>query len=108
MPPEILAAVLGAVFSIVGWLLKNKDKQQEDALNAHSAQIKLLFEKHDADATALQELRVQIASNHYERPELDKKFDKLETTFRDGFKDLGEKFDKLSDALTTHMRSVAK
>ena len=94
---SLLIFGLSTIFSLVGYFLKQKDDQQ-------AAQIKLLFEKHDLDATALQDLRVQIASKHYERPELDAKFDKLECTFKEGFRDLGSKFDKLSDALIEHIK----
>lgn len=93
---EMLVFVLGITISIIGWFLRSKDAEQ-------AAQIKLLFEKHDQDATALQELRVQIAAKHYERPELDAKFDRLDATFRNGFDNLGDKFDRLSDALIKHI-----
>ena len=58
------------VFSVLWWLLKSKDEAQQ-------AQIKLLFDKHDDDARALQELRLQIAQNHYHKVELDARFEKL-------------------------------
>ena len=94
---EIALFVLGLVFSVIGWLLKSKDDSQAN-------QIKLLFEKHDADAAALQDLRVQLAREHYQKNELDSRFDKLEAAFRAGFDDLGRKFDKLSDALMNHTK----
>lgn len=96
MTTDLLIYALGITMSIIGWFLRNKDTEQ-------AAQIRRLFEKHDADADALQELRVQIAAKHYERPELDAKFDRLDATFRDGFDKLGAKFDRLSDALTNHI-----
>lgn len=104
MPTElIMSSGLTAVFGAVAWLLKNKDAAQAKQICTMEKQIELLFEKHDQDASALQDLRVQIAAKHYERPELDAKFDKLDRTFRDGFHDLGNRFDKLSDVLIQHM-----
>lgn len=88
--------VAGGVFTVLWWLLRQKDAVQ-------AKQIELLFSKHDEDAKALQDLRVQIASQHYVKSELDGKFDRLETAFRDGFGQLGQKFDKLSDVLTNHI-----
>ena len=96
MTVDLLTYVLGVTMAIIGWFLRSKDAEQ-------ASQIRILFEKHDCDATALQELRVQIAAKHYERPELDAKFDRLDATFRDGFDKLGAKFDRLSDTLTEHI-----
>lgn len=92
---EIAMLVIGTVFSLVGWLLRNKDEAQ-------ARQISLLFTKHDEDARALQDLRVQLAREHYQKNELDARFDKLEAAFRAGFADLGQKFDRLSEALIEH------
>lgn len=92
----LLDLLAGGVATVLWWLLRQKDAAQ-------SRQIDLLFSKHDEDAKALQDLRVQIASQHYVKSELDNKFDRLETTFREGFGSLGKKFDKLSDALTQHV-----
>lgn len=85
--------VITGLFSVVAWLLQNKDAAQ-------ASQIKLLFEKHDLDVQALQELRVQIAARHYERPELDAKFEKLDNTFREGFKDISSRIDRLTELMT--------
>jgi hypothetical protein len=90
-----LSALTG-VFTIMWWLLRSKDKKQED-------EITLLFQKHDADAQRLQDLELEIAKKHYIKDELDIKFDKMENTFRSGFDGLGAKFDNLSSALIAHM-----
>jgi len=93
MSAELITYGLSVIVSVMGYFLAQKD-----------AQIKLLFEKHDADAKELQELRVKIAERHYERGDVDGKIDKIERTVRDGFDSLGAKFDKLADALTDHLR----
>jgi hypothetical protein len=87
------------IISVIGVLLRNKDQAQAE-------QIAMLFKKHDDDVAALQELRLQIANNHYVKHELDLRFDKLEATFTRGFdelgkalRDLGVRFDRLSDRL---------
>lgn len=99
MSPEIIAAVFTAIWGLVSWLLRNKDKQQEKQLEEQDRKISLLFGKHDEDVKDLQDLRVQIAGNHYQRHELDARFDKLETAFKDGFKALGDKVDRLAESL---------
>lgn len=93
--------VVGAVGTILWWLLRGRAEASE-------RNIETLFGKHDADAAALQELKLQIAGNHYLKHELDCKFDRLETTFRAGFESMGSKFDKLSDVLLDHMREETK
>lgn len=79
---------------VVWWLLRQKDAKQE-------LDIKLLWEKHEEDAKALQDLRLQIAEGHYKKTELDARFDKLEATFSKGFSNLGAKLDALSSSLAT-------
>lgn len=118
---------LTVMFGLLGWLLARKDSSQEqqlkelkDSLAAAQGTIQVisvqvasaletalhtqkesqkLFELHDVDATALSNLRLQIASEHYHKKELDARFDKLDTTFREGFKDLGDRFDKFTAVL---------
>lgn len=114
MEPALLSLVPSVIISLLIWLLKNKDaaqsKEIEDLRTQHAkdlsevrANLDLLFRKHDLDVVALQELRVLIASNHYERNELDKKFDKIEIAFSTGFSVLGSKFDKLAETLVSHI-----
>lgn len=98
---DILLFIFALLFAIIGWFLRQKDLSQAEA-------IKLLFQKHDEDAAALQELRLQIAEGHYKKAELDMKFLALEKTFKDGFDNLGMKFDTLSQALMQHLIGEGK
>lgn len=95
--PELLPYIISGVFAVLWFLLKQKDAKQEES-------IRLLFQKHDEDAKALQELRLQIAEGHYKKTELDFKFEKLELAIVNSFNVLGGKFDKLSDVLVDHIR----
>ena len=116
----ILPLVASVVFGIVSYLLNKTDKAQEDKLSVQQASISLLFKKHDDDAAALVLLQRQIDKEHYVKPELDARFQSLdsrlqslEATFRAGLHELsvelGGKFDKLSDALVTHIsRDIKK
>ena len=93
----VAIALVGIVFSVIGYLLQSKDTAQEK-------QIGVLFTKHDQDAKELQDLKLLIASQHYVKGELDLKFEKLEATFARGFTNLGEKFDNLSAVLIEHIQ----
>ena len=62
----------------------------------------IVFQKIDDNRAEIQSLRERIVGNHYERPEIDKKYEKLETAMvelgkdiRAGFKDISARFDKL-------------
>lgn len=95
-----LAGVFGMV-AVIGWFLRQKDEQQAKA-------IALLFQKHDEDAGALSNLRLEIAKEHYLKHELDARFLSLEHTFRHGMQELGAKFDKLSEVLIAHITKEDK
>lgn len=91
---EIAMGALGLLFTVLWYLLQQKDtKQQKD--------IELLWTKHDLDAKELENLKLQIAQQHYVKSELDSKFDRMEETFREGFKNLGVKVDHLTTTLIT-------
>ena len=81
---------------LIGWLLANKDSKQ-----AH--EIELLFQKHDKDAQDLADLRLLIAKEHYIKAELDERFKSLDSTFREGFRELNTQFSTLSAALLAHI-----
>ena len=86
--------ILTGLFTVLWYLLQQKDaKQQKD--------IELLWAKHDLDAKELELLKLQIASQHYVKSELDSKFDRMEETFKEGFKSLGAKVDYLTTTLIT-------
>jgi hypothetical protein len=119
------------VLGIIGYFLRQKDLQQQTSINSLQSQRDMdakviqtitlqiasaletvtyiqnenrrLFELHDRDAAALNDLKLQIANEHYQKRELDGKFDKLDITFRDGLKNLGDKFDNFSQSMLEYM-----
>jgi hypothetical protein len=93
---ELVMFAFGIVVSVLFWMLRTRDE-------ARARAIRVLFEKHDSDVERLQELKLMIAGKHYERGELDVKFERLEDTFKEGFNGLGDRFDKLSAALIDHI-----
>ena len=116
------------LFTVLWYLLRVKDEKQQKELHDFIQAVEtykevrklelekkfdllwtkqrddytILISKHDTDARELAELRERIAREHYVKQELDNKFDKLERAFTDGFKDLGLKFDRLSEAIARH------
>lgn len=90
---QLILSVLGVV---VWYLLQQKDAQQ-------AKDIATLWTKHDDDAQSLQDLRIQIAGRHYERSELDNKFDKLDSSITRGFENMALEFKQLSNTLIKHM-----
>jgi len=92
----IVTIVIGLVFSIIGWLLSNKDAKQAE-------EIKLLFKKHEDDVTELTNLRIKIAEQHYQKPELDAKFSDINKTLEKGFAGLEASIKEMSKSFLTHV-----
>jgi hypothetical protein len=120
--PHILDAIFAGLFTVLWWLVRLRTHEtntkiaaiKEDSVKdldelkaAFEKEIVVLFKKHDQDAENLRQLEILIASKHYERSDLDSKFDKMEETSRRGFESLGNKFDKFTEtfnAYVTHGR----
>lgn len=125
MSDHLFEMAVTGVFVVLWWLLRNKDEKQQQELHDFIQSIETykeirkletekkfdhlwtkqrddysqLLTKHEVDVRELAELRERIAREHYVKQELDNKFDKLERAFTGGFKDLGAKFDRLSDVI---------
>lgn len=87
----LLLAIAG-VFTILWYLLRQKDAQQQ-------ARIDLLFQKHDADVTALVEFKLQVAKEYYPKPELDHELERLEAALREGLGEVSKKMDNILSTL---------
>lgn len=98
---EIGLAAMAGLGTILWYLLTQKDSKQEEA-------IKLLWQKHDVDAKELENLKLQIASQHYVKAELDQKFNQMDATMRNGFQILSGKVDELLKTLLTHFQKADK
>ena len=98
---EIGLAAMAGLGTLLWYLLTQKDSKQEEA-------IKLLWQKHDIDAKELENLKLQIASQHYVKAELDQKFNQMDATMRNGFQILSGKVDELSKTLLTHFQGDGK
>ena len=92
MSQDLFALIPTAVVALLWYLVKQKDEKIDKALQT-------LWVKHEEDAAELQHLKVQIASDHYKKMELDFKFEKLDNTIKESFNTLGCKFDKLTNML---------
>ena len=96
MPSDFLMYLLNGLIVVVWYLLRQKDEAQQEHIN-------LLFRKHDEMKKDFADLKLHIAEAHYGKEELDRKLEKIEQTFRDGFADIGRKIDTLSKALIDHI-----
>ncbi len=84
IPVEIVCAVLALV---VG-LLANQNRLQQKSID-------LLFSKHDELWQRVDAHKLYIAENHYQKRELDAKFDRIEGFLRNGFDALSTKIDHM-------------
>ena len=64
-------------------------KELTDGLNSKAISIKHLYELHCDDKEQLTALRLEIANNHYPKPEVDKRFEQLTIVISNGFTELG-------------------
>jgi hypothetical protein len=91
MTPYFLLGIEAALV-VLWYLLRQKDAHQQ-------ASIDLLFKKHDDDAQKLADLELKIAQRHYEKPDVDGKFDRIESAVNSLRVDVAQRLDKLTDAL---------
>jgi hypothetical protein len=101
MPHDLVDIVTEGLLVVLWYLLRQKDVAQQKSID-------LLFKKHDDDSADLQGLKLKIAKTHYDKPELDQKFDRLETAIQEGMRDLGARFDRLSEILVKHISREEK
>jgi len=96
-----VSLVLGLGFSIIGWLLSDKDRKQgveiaelraalEKEREARGVVEGELYKLHNTDAQNLLRLELEIAKTHHTKDDLDRQLDALRSAFTDGFKSLGE------------------
>ena len=107
MDASYLVFGLGIIFGVIGWLLTNKDKKQGEEIaelkRQHKDDVDTLYKLHHADAAKLQEFELEIARNHYPKPELDQRFSQLDATIKDGFRGLGMDIKEMTRALQKHL-----
>ncbi len=87
--------VLSGVGTVIWWLLRTKDAQQDLRFVAMQRSIETLFAKHDTNSKAIDEFKLEIAKQHYARPEIDTRFDRIDHAFRS----IDAKIDKLVDVI---------
>lgn len=121
MPEWFIQLAVGTAVTGIIALVINSIKQQNAAQQKEldelrekfnekcefqQSQVTLLFQKHDEDVERLRGVEMRIASDHYIKPELDAKFEKIEVAVRQGFqevsgsmKGMGDRFDALAHQL---------
>lgn len=89
---EYLSIALGVGFSIIGYLLSQKDKKQGDEIDALRREV----EKGKSDFINLQ---LHIAGDHYKAQTIDFKFAQIDVSIKEGFKELREDIKALATDL---------
>lgn len=99
---------LGAVFSVLWYLLRQKDAKQGDEIaeirRSHKDDIDTLYKLHHKDAERLTAFELEIAKNHYPKGDLDKRFEQLDITIKAGFTSLGGDIKEMTKALHDHLK----
>lgn len=89
---EWIVMGMGAIFTIIGYLLAQKDSRQ-------SEQIKDLYDKCAANAKNSQNLELQLARDHYPKAEVQ--------ALLENFKNyLNERFDRIEQAVGFERRNT--
>ena len=101
MPLDLVSILPTGLIAVLWYLYKKKEDKTDEAL-------KMLWNKHDSDAQALQDLKLSVIAEHYKKGELDNKFNKLEHTIEKSLSELGCKFDRLSEILANHAVNKTK
>ena len=122
---EVLAyfatGLIGILIVVSWYLIREKDRKREEDLRdqrlAHEKRLAeqktafdekfaaqdvfltKLFDLHKADADELTELRLTIAEKHYQKDELDVRFDRMEKANEKWFTKLFDKVDALSNTV---------
>jgi len=93
---DLVVFGLSLIFGVVGWLLAAKDRKQ-------AAEIDKLFVLIKDEAEKRTALQLYIAGKHYERHELDSKFERLDTTIKDGFLSMRQDIKDLMKEVRHHI-----
>lgn len=93
--------IFGVFVGIIGWFIS----RQVDSVKES---IKLLFTKKDALEKELNDFRIHVAGNHYEARTIDSKFEKLETTFKDGVREIKDEQREISSSITELTKAIMR
>lgn len=80
--------LLGGVFTVLWWLLRQKDEKQAQDIEGIQALIRDLYAKHQEDERALYALRIKIAENHPPKQEIEKMISDMKQHFDQRFDQL--------------------
>lgn len=80
--------VLGLIFSVIGWLLSNKDKKQAEEIKSLELEIvNLKLEHHN--------LQLHIAADHYKATTIDQKFNHIEMSIKEAFREVRDELKEI-------------
>ncbi len=80
--------VMGGIFTVLWWLLRQKDEKQAQDIEKIYEAIKDLYIKHREDERDLYALRIKIAENHPPKQEIEKMISDMKQHFDQRFDQL--------------------
>lgn len=91
MSTEVILFIVGGVFSVLWFLLRQKDAAQAD-------QIKDLYRKHDDDSSKLSTLELKLAHEYHSKHDMKDVLENLKLFFN-------ERFDRMEEAIGVERRN---
>jgi hypothetical protein len=87
--------VIGIIFSVIGYLLADKDRKQ-------GAETEKMFMLHHRLKEEISLFQLKVAENHYPKNELDRRFDHLNHTITVGFSKISGEVHEMNKAIQEH------
>lgn len=108
MEPWIIPAVIGVFFSVIGWLLADKDKKQGKEIEANKIaserDIENIYKMCHNLTKDLAAFQLKLAENYYPSHELDKRFEQLNGTVERGFGAISTDLKEVMKAVHEHFK----
>lgn len=108
METWILATIVGAALSVMGYLLSSKDRKQGEEIVAIKTELKSdtssLFNMCHKNKDEISAFQLRVAENHYPKHELDKRFEQLNGTISKGFEGLSQDMRDMTKTMNEHFR----
>jgi hypothetical protein len=108
MSTELLVLAVSGVFAVLWYLLRQKDAKQGQEIaeirKMHKDDVEILYKLHHKDVDRLTAFELEIAKNHYPKNDLDRRFEQLDKSIKDGFTELGGDIKEMTKALHDHLK----
>lgn len=89
--------LVGALFSIVSWVLKLMIQKLRDDLKEHKEMFIDLYNKHTEDASKLRDVELQLAKNYHDKGEVTAMFNTFKDYLDEKFAEVKESISEIND-----------